>query len=160
MITSYWNNLNDRERLLAVIAGLLGLGYLLYLLVFSPLDKALTNRKQDLLEKKETLTWLQTIDAPSSQQSKKQQVLSNAQLLAQIGDQLAKSSFKQSSYQLQQTSAGEIQLSFEKVPFNPFLTWFWNLSADYAITIKQLSVEKTETAGIVKLLLNVEAKTK
>lgn len=159
MIASYWNNLNDRERMLAVVGGVLALAYLLYLLVFSPLDRAVVNHKQDLTEKIETLDWLQTVDSPSEHQ-KSQRVLSNAQLLAQIGSQLAKSSFKQSSYQLQQTSAGEIQLSFEKVPFNPFLTWFWSLSNDYAMTIKQLSVEKTETPGVVKLLLNLEARGK
>ncbi len=58
-------------------------------------------------------------------------------------------------YQLQQTSAGEIQLSFEQVPFNAFMTWLADIDSTYRITVKQFEVSATETAGLTKLMIIV-----
>ncbi|WP_083852274.1 type II secretion system protein GspM [Legionella tunisiensis] len=61
-------------------------------------------------------------------------------------------------YQLQQTGAGDIQLSYELVPFNHFLSWLWTLNNNYAIVLKQFSAERTPTAGVVKLQIVITAK--
>ncbi len=61
--------------------------------------------------------------------------------------------FKHFSYQLQQTGVSDIQLVFEQVPFNPFMIWLWSFNEKYPISITQLSVDLTETPGVVKLTL-------
>lgn len=156
-ITHYWNNLTERERWMAGIASFCVLAYLFYLLIYSPLATAVHTKTKQLHEKQETLTWMQQFRLQSKNQ-KTRQAISNAKLLALIGSQLSAKPFRQFTYQLQQTGPGDIQLSFDRVPYKPFLAWLWSLNNHYAITLKQFTAERTETPGLVKLLLLITAK--
>lgn len=157
VITNYWNNLNVRERWMAAIGSFCALFYLFYLLIYSPLVSAVSNKSKQLIEKQETLAWMQQVRQQPKNQ-KKTQVITNAKLLALIGNQLTNNAFRHFTYQLQQTGSGDIQLSYDRIPYNQFLSWLWSLSNDYAITLKQLTVERTDTPGIVKLMLVLAAK--
>ena len=151
MITTYWSNLQERERwMLALGAGCLAF-YLFYLFLYSPLSTTIEAKTRQLKEKQETLIWLEQVQ----QEPKKKttvQSLSGPKLLALIGNQLNSKPFRSFPYQLQQTNQGDIQLSFDKVPFNSFLAWLWALRQDYAINLKQVMVERSEPAGVVKLM--------
>jgi general secretion pathway protein M len=157
VITNYWNNLNERERWMAAAGVILVLVYLFYLLIYSPLTTAVNTKSQLLIEKKETLAWMQQIAKKPKHQGKVE-TTNNTQLLALVSSQLNDKPFKQFPYQLQQTGPGDIQLSFDRVPYQPFLNWLWALSNHYAITIKQFTAEQTDTPGVVKLLLVITAK--
>ncbi|KTD35788.1 general secretion pathway protein [Legionella nautarum] len=157
MIANYWHNLNERERWMAIIGSICMLIYLFYLLVYSPLTTAVSTRSKELREKQETLIWMQQVrQQPRSQ--KTAQAINNTKLLALIGNQLSSNSLQKFVYQLQQTGSGDIQLSYDRVPYNLFLSWLWALSNDYAISFKQFSAERTDTPGIVKLMVVITAK--
>lgn len=157
MIANYWHNLNERERWMAAIGSISVLIYLFYLLVYSPLTTAVSTRSKELREKQETLAWMQQVrQQPRSQ--KTAQAISNTKLLALIGNQLSSNSLQKFVYQLQQTGSGDIQLSYDRVPYNLFLSWLWSLSNDYVISFKQFSAERTDTPGIVKLMVVITAK--
>ncbi len=156
MIANYWHNLNERERLMAVIGSACALIYLFYLLVYSPLVTAAHSKSKQLAEKQETLAWMQQVRQPKRQ--KTTQVITNSKLLALIGNQLSTNTLQKFTYQLQQTGAGDIQLSYDQVPYNQFLSWLWSLSNDYAIALKQFSAEHTKTPGVVKLMIVLTAK--
>lgn len=157
MIMNYWNNLNERERWMASLGSVFTLFYLLYLLIYSPLSSAVSTQGKQLVEKQMTLAWMEQV----RQQPKNQKTLlaiSNAKLLALIGNQLSDKAFSQFTYQLQQTGPGDIQISFERVPYKMLLDWLWKLNSDYAITLKQFSVEHSDTPGVVKVLVVLAAK--
>lgn len=156
MIT-YWHNLNEREKWMVGIGALCLLFYLFYILLYSPLTSAVNEKAKQLIEKQETLAWMQTVRQQPKNQ-KVPQMINNAKLLALIGNQLNSGSLRQFPYQLQQTGPGDIQLSFDQVPFSQFLSWLWALGNDYAITLKQFSAERTETPGVVKLMVIITAK--
>lgn len=157
MIANYWHNLNERERWMAIIGSICMLIYLFYLLVYSPLTTAVSTRSKELREKQETLIWMQQVrQQPRSQ--KTAQTINNTKLLALIGNQLSSNSLQKFVYQLQQTGSGDVQLSYDRVPYNLFLSWLWALSNDYAISFKQFSAERTDTPGIVKLMVVITAK--
>ena len=61
------------------------------------------------------------------------------------------------SYQLQQTNSGEIQLSFEQIPFNLFIEWLNNINSQYLINIKQFDVNKTATPGLTRLMIIINS---
>ncbi|WED42093.1 type II secretion system protein M [Legionella cardiaca] len=154
---NYWNNLNERERWMVSIAAVCIGAYLFYLLVYSPLVTAVSSKAAQLQEKKETLTWMQQV----RQQPKNKRVpqsITNAKLLALIGSQLNSGALRKFVYQLQQTGSGDIQLSFEQVPMQPFLSWLWALSNDYTVILKQLSVERTDIPGVVKVTIIIAPK--
>ena len=157
MINNYWHNLNERERWITGAGAFLTLSYLLYLLIYAPLTLAVAHKSQQLVEKQETLTWMQQIHQQSISK-KPVQKITNTKLLALLGNQLTTNKLSKFAYQLQQTGSGDIQLTYDKVPFNSFLRWLWSLGNKYAITIKQLSVERTSTHGVVKLMIVFAAK--
>lgn len=154
----YWTNLNERERLLGSLGALILIIYLFYRLIYAPLSGAVHNKSLELLEKQSTLSWMKEVQ----QQIKKEiplQRISNAKLLSLIDNQLREGDLKQFAYQLQQTNTGEIQLSFEKVPFNSLLNWLWKLQNHFTITLKQLNAEKVDLAGMTKLNLIISTAT-
>lgn len=151
-LKNYWSGLTERERIIAAVGGTCTLIYLFYLLIYSPLSTAVSTKTKQLIEKKETLSWMQQVrNQPKNQ--KQVESLTNTKLLALIGTQLSDNKFKQFPYQLQQTGPGDIQLSFDKVPYILFLSWLWTLKSHYKITIKQFTADKTDTPGLVKLLI-------
>jgi len=156
-VKAYWQNLNDRERWMLGLGVTFCIFYLFYLVVYAPLTTAIDDKSKQLREKQETLAWMQQIrHQPKTTHAP--QSLTNTQLLTLIANQLRNTSFKQFPYQLQQTGVGEIQLSFDQVPFNPFMVWLWSLNQKYVVSIKQFSADHTDVAGVVKLMVVIAAK--
>lgn len=151
----YWQSMNDREKTMVLAAGLCIILYLFYLLVFSPLLNAVHNKSAQLIEKRDTLHWLEQVRPLAQKGGKSKQSLSNSQLLTLIGKQLKEDKVLNLPYQLQQASNGDIQLSFESVPLNPLLNWLGQLDGQYHLSVKQFNAEKTEVSGIVKLSLQL-----
>lgn len=153
---AYWDNLNERERWMLGFGGCCFALFLLYMLLYAPLVNAVHTRTQQLHEKQETLEWMQqayrqhkAVKTPSA--------LSNSNLLSVLANQLKSTSFQKFPYQLQQTGTGDIQLSFEQVPYNAFVTWLWSVRQNYAFSIKQFNTERTGTPGVVKILVTFVA---
>lgn len=149
---TYWNNLNDRERLMLAVGGVIGCLFLLYLLILAPLMNAVRDKSQQLAEKQQTLAWMQQVHHQHTS-IKARQVLSNSELLTVLAKQLGSTSFHRMPYQLQQTGVGDIELSFDNVPYNAFISWLWSIRKTYQFNIKQLNAERTKVPGVVKLAL-------
>lgn len=152
-LLTYWKSLNEREQGSLGFAGLFCIIYLFYLVIYSPLISAVANKDLQLQDKRETLAWMQKIQQQYRQISKKTQAIDNSKLLSLIASELGKPAFSAFPYQMQQTGSGDIELSFEKIPYNAFITWLWEISHHYTIHIKELHIEHSETPGIVKLNL-------
>ena len=148
----YWSNLNERERWILSLGALFCVLYLFYLLIYSPLASAVHDKSQQLAEKQETLVWMQHV-RQQYKIKKAPETLTSSKLLTVLAEQLNATSFKQFPYQLQQTGASDIQLIFEKVPYNAFMSWLWSINEKYTISIKQLNAERTDTPGVVKLMI-------
>ena len=148
----YWSNLNERERWILSLGALFCVLYLFYLLIYSPLTSAVHDKSQQLAEKQETLVWMQHV-RQQYKIKKAPETLTSSKLLTVLAEQLNATSFKQFPYQLQQTGASDIQLIFEKVPYNAFMSWLWSINEKYTISIKQLNAERTDTPGVVKLMI-------
>lgn len=149
---NYWNNLNERERWIAAMGFIATLFYLIYLLIYDPLTTSIHQKTKLLTEQEQTLAWMQTVRTqPSGNQSVK--TISGSQLLTLIATELSTPLFKKFPHQLQQTNQGEIELTFDKVPYPAFLNWLWGLGNHYSIFIKQLTIEHTDIPGIVKTMI-------
>jgi len=149
VVKTYWNQLPDRERVMLLIAGVCCLSYLCYVLVYAPLITAVNQATLQLAEQQSTLAWMKRV-RQSYSKTKTIQAVSNGQLLTVLGSQLKQTSFHQYQYQLEQTSSGDIQLSFDEVPYNAFVLWLWKFSEQYKFSIKQLSLDRTKIPGVVK----------
>lgn len=154
----YWDNLTYRERTLVVTGIGCLLLYLFYSFLYSPITTAVKQRTQQFQEKQKTLRWMQQV-RPYANAENHSQPTSTTKLFALVSSQLNKSTFQQFAYQLQQTEAGALQLTYENVPLNLFLSWLWQLHHNHSILIKQFTVMRTQTAGVVKLTVVIAAKT-
>ena len=153
---NFWTNLNERERWTVLIGAVCAFLYIFYIAIYSPITSAVSDKNNQLKEKKETVAWMQQVrQQPLGTNT--QQSISSSKLLTVIATQLNERPFQKFPFQLQQTGLGDIQLTFDAVPYTIFLTWLWNLSNDYAITLKQLTIERTEIEGIVKLMVIISA---
>ncbi len=153
---AYWDSLNDRERWMLGVGGVFCALVLMYMLLYAPMINAVHHKTQELLEKQETLVWMQQAHQ-QRKVIKVPQVLSNSKLLSVLADELKSTSFQTFPYQLQQTGVGDIQLSFDKVPYNAFVTWLWSVKQNYAFSIKQFNTQRTVTPGVVKVLVTFVA---
>ena len=154
VLKTYLTNLNERDRWTLGFGAAFCIVYLFYLLIYSPLTSAVQNKSQQLLEKKETLAWMQQV-SKLEKTKKRPKKLTSSQLLTVLADQLNTSALKQFPYQLQQTGVSDMQLIFNQVPYNLVVAWLWSLNEKYAISIKQLNVERSDTPGIVKLTATI-----
>ena len=82
-------------------------------------------------------------------EEKKPQKVASSNLLSILTEVLDQASFNRFAYQLEQTATGDIQLSFENVPYNGFMEWLRDQSAQYTLSIKNLDVTKTNINGVV-----------
>lgn len=153
---SYLNSLNERERWMVIIAMVSVIAYSYYLLLYNPLSSRVSQKSAQLIEKTETLAWMKTVRQQGYKSQTKKNV-DNSQLLTLLANQLKYNSTLKFPYQLQQTGSGDIQLTFDSVAFKLFMGWLAKINDSYAITIKQLDVDKTETPGVVKLMLVLTA---
>ncbi len=154
-LQSYWQGLSERDRSMLSVGGVVVLIYLFYLLIYSPLISAVEMKSKQWVERKETLQWMQTqLKVPKTQPSK------DVNLLPVLSTQLKQTSFTRFPYQLQQTGAHTLQLSFENVPYIEFMSWLQKLGKEYTVTIVDLTVTRTKTPGLVKLQLVFENKGK
>lgn len=153
---NYWNNLSERDRWAAIIGGFFLLSYLFYLLVYSPLTSAVTDKTSQLQDKQETLQWMEQVKKQPLSKANRQ-TINNGKLLSLVASQLAQGNLQKTGYQIQQTSSGDIQVNFDAVPYSLFLNWLWALNNNYAIHIKQLSSERSQIPGVVKLMVILSA---
>lgn len=153
---TYLNSLNDREKWMVIGAGLCLILYVYYLFLYEPLHQKITQKSEHYIEKVDTLEWMKTINQ-TYHPAKSKQTLDNSKLLTLIASQLKEKETLKVPSQIQQTSAGEIQITFDEVPFTLFIHWLIQLNEQYQIIIKQFEVDRTDKPGVTHLMIILSA---
>ncbi|HAU1190580.1 TPA: GspM family type II secretion system protein LspM [Legionella pneumophila] len=149
---TYLNTLNDREKWMVIVAGISLLIYGYYLLLYAPLSNQVNQKSTQLIEKTETLEWMKQVRM-QKRSAKRKESVDNSQLLTILASQLKNNKTLKFPYQLQQTGSGDIQLTFDAVPFQNFIQWLAKINELYSINIKQFDVERTSTPGVTRLMI-------
>lgn len=148
---AYLNSLNEREKWMVIIAAACVFFYCYYLLLYVPLKNKVAQTSQQLIEKTHTLEWMKHVNQNHIKQPKLR--LNNSKLLSIMAEQLKENQSFHTTFQLQQTASGEIQLSFDEVPFNLLMNWLAQIHQTYPIQIKQFDAERTNKSGITRLTI-------
>ncbi|HFF3629637.1 TPA: GspM family type II secretion system protein LspM [Legionella pneumophila] len=149
---TYLNSLNDREKWMVIMAGVSLFIYGYYLLLYAPLSNQVNQKSTQLIEKTETFEWMKQVRM-QKRSGKRKESVDNSQLLTILSSQLKNNKTLKFPYQLQQTGSGDIQLTFDAVPFQNFVQWLAKINEAYSISIKQFDVEKTSTPGVTRLMI-------
>lgn len=147
---NYLSNLNERERWMVIIGGICLILYLYYAILYAPLANKVTQQSTLLTEKMQTLSWTQQMQK-QAHAPKERKSVDNNQLLSILDTQLKRDEILKNPYQIQQTASGEIQISFDEVPFTLFMAWLAKLNDRYSIAVKQMNVDHLATPGVVRL---------
>ena len=148
----YWDTLNDRDRHMFSIGAVCLLCYLFYAVLYSPLSSAVREKKLLLIEEKATLKWMEEVSY-KYKNIKTPEPINSDQILTLLSEQLKNSNLQRYTYQLEQTSVGDFQLSFEQVPYNNFVIWLWNFCGRYNLAVKQFDVSNKSASGIVSVMV-------
>ncbi|HAT6979223.1 TPA: type II secretion system protein M [Legionella pneumophila] len=149
---TYLNTLNEREKWMVIVASISLLIYGYYLLLYAPLSNQVNQKSTQLIEKTETLEWMKQVRM-QKRSAKRKESVDNSQLLTILASQLKNNKTLKFPYQLQQTGSGDIQLTFDAVPFQNFIQWLAKINELYSINIKQFDVERTSTPGVTRLMI-------
>lgn len=153
---SYISNLNERERWMVFGSVFCVFFYAYYFFLYSPIATKVEERQTQLTEKTETLQWMNKVKDQKNNTTVKK-TIDNGQLLTLLSTQLKNHATIKFPFQLQQTSSGETQITFDQVPFNLFIEWLAQLNKSYKINIKQFDINKTATPGVVQLMIILSA---
>jgi len=147
-LKEYLDELNERERKLVIIGGICLVVFLFYSLIYSPIKSSVSSKKLLLIENKQTLHWMENV-YKNHNNFKSPEVLSSEQLLTVLAASLRESNLKDFVYQLEQTSTGDIRLTFPKVPYNNLMSWLWEFCGRYGLSIKTFIASPKSSSGIV-----------
>lgn len=141
---------------MVIAGGLCLIIYSYYYFLYAPLTNKVQQKSMHLIEQTETLDWMKKIKQQGHSSTTKQTV-SNSQLLTLLATQLKENETLNFPFQLQQTGSGEIQLTFDEVPFKSFIAWLSKINEKYTITIKQFDIEHTKRPGVTRLMIIINA---
>nr|WP_242597687.1 GspM family type II secretion system protein LspM [Legionella pneumophila] len=137
---------------MVIVAGVSLFIYGYYLLLYAPLSNQVNQKSTQLIEKTETLEWMKQVRM-QKRSAKRKESVDNSQLLTILASQLKNNKTLNFPYQLQQTGSGDVQLTFDAVPFQNFIQWLAKINEVYSINIKQFDVEKTSIPGVTRLMI-------
>jgi type II secretory pathway component PulM len=154
---AHWQKLTSKEQLMLMVGGIfLGI-FLLYQLIYAPIQNTITSQQQQLEDSLDTLDWIRKV-TPQIQQASHAKSIQSTALLSVLQNELSTQSFKSFPYQLSQSNATDIDLRFKKAPFNALMVWLWKLSKQYVFEIYLLEAKRTNTQGICEVHIILKAK--
>ena len=148
----WWNNLALREKqTLSVGIFFLSL-FLIYILLWSPLNTKVMSLRSHIQQNQELLTWMDAADKRIQVLEKTAQTKPAARptgsLLSVIQKQINRTPLVTALTQLHQVDNESVQLTFEKVNFDQLITWLTGISQQGLLTT-QLSITPGTTLGVV-----------
>lgn len=152
---SYLQKREKSEQIALVAGSTVVFFYLIYMLIYSPIQTTLTEQRAQLQEKQETLTWIKKV-RPQIQSSQARPI-QTTELLSTVQQTLSQPPFQSFPNQLNQTNTSDVEIKFAQVPFNALLKWMWNLNERYQVNIKLFEAQLSETPGVCQAHLIISS---
>jgi len=141
-----WQQLNAREQKMVLAMGSVVLVFLLYSLVWQPLNDNLAKTQAKLKRQQELLTWVNENTARYQQASKNKQS-SRGGSLSSIVNRTAKRNGI--AITRMQPQGNDIQVWIDEVSFTQLLQWLEQLTNNEGLTVKAIDLNNSKQAGVV-----------
>jgi type II secretory pathway component PulM len=154
---AWWNNLAFREKqTIAIGAVLVGI-FLIYALIFAPLNNAVLTLRQQIEKKQQLLAWMKSADEKiqllEKSQQKTERHTTSASLLSAVQMAVTKNEIAKNVLQLQEVENNSIQLKLQQVNFDAVIQWLIVLCQQQQLMISQMNIKPATTPGIVDIEL-------
>jgi type II secretory pathway component PulM len=151
----WWNNLSLREKQTLSLGGFFVVLFLIYALLWSPLNSKVNSLREQIVKDQKLLAWMQETNQHILTLEKSfktgKQDSSGVSLLSIMQKQINKTQFVSSLGQLRQADNDSVQLNFTNVDFDKLVTWLTELSQEEGVVIAQMSVAAGATPGVVSV---------
>jgi general secretion pathway protein M len=142
-----YSALSQRDRRLALVGAVAVLGIVLFS-VLIPLDRAVTHARARLEQKRQDLSWMQTVAVPALRSAPPPNP--NQEPLLVLVDRTAREAKLDTAMRGSEPGAGgSLALRLEKAPFDTLVAWLAHLAQQNGVTIDSATIEKTGDTGLV-----------
>lgn len=144
-----WQSLNQREQsLVIVMAAFIGV-FMLYQLIWQPINSSLIEKQKKIDRYQELLIWVNEKKAEYNTYAKLNQGgSSNASLSSVVNRSAVKHKILISRIQPQ---GDEISVTIDEVPFDHVMDWLKQMAIAEGVIIKALDLSSTDIKGVVKV---------
>ncbi|MBL4910434.1 MAG: type II secretion system protein M [Alteromonadaceae bacterium] len=142
-----WQQLNGREKILVSVMSLVVVIFLLYSLIWQPLNTQLVKSTKKLTRQQQLLTWVEKNTARYQQFNKNGKVSRGS--LTGIVNQSARQ--KNITVTRMQPQGDDIQVWIDEVPFELLLQWLEQLVSVNGLQIQAIDLSATDDQGMVRV---------
>lgn len=145
----WWQQLNSRERSLVQIMGTAIVIFVLYSLVWQPLNTKLAAAEKTLSSRQDLLTWVE------EQTTRYQSIKPNARGKKTTGSLSSIVNRSASQHQLvisrMQPQGDNLQVWLESAPFTQLLYWLEHLANNEGLQVQAIDLAQGDNAGEVRV---------
>lgn len=155
----WWHHLAEREKIFITVGAIISAFLLGYALIWSPISNIYQNAKQNVRAQQQLLQWMQHASKRIQQLrtagfTHREQT--NQALLVITEKSIATQSLTAYLKQVQQPQQNQVVFNFSQAPFDTLIQWLQTLWKQNNIIVKQITVKKTETTGLVDAAVTLE----
>lgn len=148
----WFENLQPRERLYVIGGGIGVVILLLYLMVWAPLSGKVKTSRELVTQQREDVEWMRA----ASEQIKKlglnrpaQHASRNRSLLAVVDQDIQAAQLKGALQRMEPEGSQSVKIWINKGSFDALIGMLGKLETEQGISVKSLSINPTDTKGLV-----------
>ena len=148
-IKAWWYGLNLREQRLVLISALCVSVFLLYSLLWVPLNESLTNAEKSVANRQALLTWVTENTARYQSIKSTTGGKKSSGSLSSIVNRTAEQ--QQLTITRLQPQGDSLQVWIDSAPFNQLLLWLENLASNEGLQVEAIDLAQGELPGEVRV---------
>lgn len=145
---TWWQQLNIREQRLVVVMSALISIFILYGLIWQPMNESIETSKLKIERQQKLLTWVQE-SAQRYQQAKRNGVRSSGESLSSIVNRTSR--LEKISITRMQPQGDDLQVWIDEISFNQLLSWLEKLASRDGLQVKNIDLSKADQQGVVRV---------
>lgn len=145
---TWWQQLNIREQRLVVVMSALISIFILYGLIWQPMNESIETSKLKIERQQKLLTWVQE-SAQRYQQAKRNGGRSSGESLSSIVNRTSR--LEKITITRMQPQGDDLQVWIDEIPFNQLLSWLEKLASRDGLQVKNIDLSKADQQGVVRV---------
>jgi general secretion pathway protein M len=145
---NWWQQLNLREQKLVASMSVVIAIFILYSVIWQPINNNLSKTKKKLERQQQLLIWVEENTARYKQASITGQKSSNASLTSIVN---RTANQQKISIARMQPQSKDLQVWIDEVSFSDLLQWLALLSNREGLQVKNIDISNTEKSGVVRI---------
>ncbi|MFT5635979.1 MAG: general secretion pathway protein M [Cognaticolwellia sp.] len=144
----WWQQLNIREqRLVMVMSGVISI-FILYSLIWQPLNENIAKQKLKIEHQQALLTWVEE-NTKRYQEAKRNGRASSGASLSSIVNRTSRAN--NITITRMQPQGDDLQVWIDEISFNQLLTWLEKLASRDGLQVKNIDLSLADQQGVVRV---------